>query len=197
MTPAEPAAVPVFRAPHRERPQAAAAAEQAREVYRRIAANIAQVMQGQAASTRKMLAAVPADQLNFKLGEKGRTAAELMWHMVQSDRWFAEGIANLKLDTFEDEGAPPNTAADILATFDREIPAVLAKVKALTPEQLATPVNFMNFATLPVVIYIGWWTNHMIHHRGQLSTYVRAMNGHVPTIYGGSADEPFGAAATA
>jgi len=49
----------------------------------------------------------------------------------------------------------------------------------------------MNFATLPVVIYIGWWANHMIHHRGQLSTYLRAMNAHVPSIYGGSADEPF------
>jgi uncharacterized damage-inducible protein DinB len=35
----------------------------------------------------------------------------------------------------------------------------------------------------------------MIHHRGQLSTYVRALNAHVPSIYGGSADEPFGEAA--
>ena len=57
--------------------------------------------------------------------------------------------------------------------------------------------NFMNFMTLPVVIYVGWWANHIIHHRGQLSTYLRAMNAHVPSIYGGSADEPFGAAATA
>jgi uncharacterized damage-inducible protein DinB len=37
--------------------------------------------------------------------------------------------------------------------------------------------------------------NHCIHHRGQLSTYIRAMNAHVPSIYGGSADEPFQAAA--
>ena len=147
--------------------------------------------------TRKILAAVPAEQLNFKLGEKGRTTAELMWHMVQSDRGFGEGIGNLKLDSFADEGAPPKTAADILAAFDRDIPSAVAKVKSLTPEQLATPVNFMNFATLPAVIYIGWWVNHAIHHRGQLSTYLRAMNAHVPSIYGGSADESFEAAAAA
>src|SRR5260370_34732888 len=104
------------------------------------------------ATTRKLLAAVPADQLNFKLGDKGRTTAELMWHMVQSDRGFGEGIANLKMDSFAEEGAPLNSAAEILAAFDRDIPPLVEKVKSLTPEQLATPVNFMNFATLPVVV---------------------------------------------
>jgi hypothetical protein len=89
----------------------------------------------------------------------------------------------------------PKTKDEILAVFDRDIPPVLDKVKAMTAEQLATPVNFMDFANLPAVIYAGWWANHMIHHRGQLSTYVRALNAHVPSIYGGSADEPFGEAA--
>lgn len=162
-----------------------------------LAAYLFQGLENEFAITRKLLAAVPADQLNFKLGEKGRTTAELMWHMVQSDRGFGEGIANLKLDSFPDEGAAPQTAAEIVAAFDRDVLPLLERVKSLTPERLATPVNFMNFANLPLVIYIGWWANHMIHHRGQLSTYLRAMNAHVPSIYGGSADEPFGAAATA
>lgn len=156
-----------------------------------------QTLDQELATTRKILAAVPANQLNFKLGDKGRTTAELMWHIVRCDVWFAQGIAGLNFDSFEAEGAPPQTAAEILAAFDRDIPPVCEKVKALTPEQLATPVNFMNFATLPVVIYLGWMSNHLIHHRGQLSTYLRAMNAHVPAIYGESADEPFGSAATA
>src|SRR5690349_20098560 len=92
-------------------------------------------LDSEVAITRKILAAVPAEQLNFKLGEKGRTTAELMWHMVQSDRGFGEGIANLKMDSFADEGAAPKTAADILAAFDRDIPPVVARVKSLTPEQ--------------------------------------------------------------
>jgi uncharacterized damage-inducible protein DinB len=167
------------------------------EEARGLAAYLCKTLDNEFATTRKVLAAVPANQLNFKLGEKGRTTAELMWHMAQSDRGFGEGIANLKLDSFAEEGMPPKTAAEIVAAYDRDIPPILEKLKSLTPEQLATPVNFMNFATLPVVIYIGWWANHMIHHRGQLSTYLRAMNARVPSIYGGSADEPFGAAATA
>ncbi len=156
-----------------------------------------QTLDNEFPTTRKLLAALPADQINFKLGEKGRTAGDLMWHIVQSDLGFAQGIANLKLDSFADEGAAPKTAAEIVAAFDRDVLPAYEKVKSLTPEQLATPVNFMNFANLPAVIYIGWWLNHTIHHRGQLSTYLRAMNAHVPSIYGGSADEPFGAAASA
>jgi|SRR5579859_4608927 len=162
-----------------------------------LAAYLFQTLDNEFLTTRKVLAAVPADRLNFKLGDKGRTTAELMWHIVQGDRGFAEGIANLKLDSFPDEGTAPKSGAEIVAVFDRDVVPLLEKVKSLTPEQLATPVNFMNFANLPVVIYIGWWANHTIHHRGQLSTYLRAMNAHVPSIYGGSADEPFGAAATA
>jgi len=162
-----------------------------------LAAYLFQTLDTEFAITRKILAAVPADRVNFKLGEKGRTTAELMWHMVQSDRGFGEGIASRKLESFPEEGASPKTAAEIVAAFDRDVLPTFEKVKSLTAEQLATPVNFMNFATLPVVIYIGWWANHMIHHRGQLSTYLRAMNAHVPSIYAGSADEPFGAAATA
>src|SRR5258708_32787173 len=99
-------------------------------------------------TTRKILAAVPADQQDFKLGEKGRTTAELMWHMVQSDRGFGEGIASLKLDSFAEDGTAPKTAAEIVEAYDRDVHPTFEKVKSLTPEQLATPVNFMNFATL-------------------------------------------------
>ena len=55
-------------------------------------------------------------------------------------------------------------------------------------------MGIMNF---PAVVYLQFLNNHMIHHRGQLSTYLRAMNAHVPSIYGGSADEPFTGSASA
>lgn len=147
--------------------------------------------------TRRVLAALPEDQLNFKLGEKGRTAAELAWHLVQSDRGFAEGVAGLTFDNWPAEGQPPASVADIVAAYDRDVPPVIERIKAMTGEQLATPVSFMGMAPLPVVLFIGWSSHHTIHHRAQLSTYLRAMNAHVPCIYGGSADEPMGAAASA
>jgi len=144
--------------------------------------------------TRKILAALPEDQLNFKLGEKGRTAADLAWHLVQAERSFAEGIAGLTFDSFSDGGQAPASAAEIVAAYDRDVSPLVDRVKSMTGEQLATPVSFMGIATLPVVFYIGWTAHHTIHHRGQLSTYLRAMNAHVPSMYGGSADEPMMAA---
>ena len=141
-------------------------------------------------TTRKVVAAVPENQLDFKLGEKGRTARELAWHLVASEAWFADGIA--KGDFSQPEAEPPAnaTVADMVAFYDK-LPAKIEKLKSLSADDLAKPVSFFGVMNLPNVLYLGFLTNHSIHHRGQLSTYLRAMNAHVPSIYGGSADEPF------
>jgi len=60
-----------------------------------------------------------------------------------------------------------------------------------TPEQLMTPVAFFGVFNLPAAFYLGFLNNHSIHHRGELATYLRPMGSKVPSIYGGSYDEPF------
>ena len=147
-------------------------------------------------TTKKILAAVPQDKLDFTLGEKGRTAKDLMWHMVQADLMFAEGIAAGEFVRPQTTAAP-DTSQEIASRYESGLTAALAKVKALNGAQLAKPINFMNVFEMPAVIYLQFLNNHCIHHRGQLSTYLRAMNAHVPCIYGGSADEPFQMPATA
>jgi hypothetical protein len=57
-------------------------------------------------------------------------------------------------------------------------------------------VSFFNVFNLPLVLYMDFWIKHTVHHRGQLSMHLRAMNARVPDIYGGSADEPFAMPAT-
>jgi|SRR5579863_943485 len=145
-------------------------------------------------TTKKILSALPENQLNFKLGEKGRTAAQLARHMVSSDTWFGQGVSSATFAGFEPEDDRPASVAELVAQYEKNLPPLIARFQVMSGEQLATPVNFMNMATLPVVIFAGWWLNHSIHHRGQMSIYLRAMNAHVPTIYGESADEPFGTA---
>jgi uncharacterized damage-inducible protein DinB len=66
----------------------------------------------------------------------------------------------------------------------------LEQVKAMTPEQLATEVDFFGVMKMPAVGLLSMALRHSIHHRGQLSSYLRAMGGKVPGIYGPSADEP-------
>jgi len=146
--------------------------------------------------TRRVLAAVPESQLDFKLGDKGRTTRDLMWHLARSEKWFGEGIVagNFPMDP---DPPAPTTVAEILAYYDQHVPSLADKLAPLSGEHLATPVNFFNVFTLPNVLYMDFWIKHTVHHRGQLSMHLRAMNAHVPDIYGGSADEPFAMPATA
>ena len=142
-------------------------------------------------TTRRVLAAMPEDQLDFKLGDKGRTARELMWHICTSEAWFGSAIVRGNFDQAEGEPAAPATAAEMLAWYDRTVPALVEQVKGLSAEHLARTAAFFGAFNMSLVLYLPFWNSHTIHHRGQLSTYVRAVNGHVPDIYGGSADEPF------
>jgi uncharacterized damage-inducible protein DinB len=79
----------------------------------------------------------------------------------------------------------------VVAWYDANMKRGAARVAAMTPEQLMTPINFFNVFNLPAVLYLGFLTNHSIHHRGELATYLRPMGSKVPSIYGGSYDEPF------
>ena len=142
-------------------------------------------------TTQKVLAALPEGQLNFKLGEKGRTARELAWHLAASEIWFADGVLNADFSKSEAPMPPDAAAADIVALYEKQMPALIEKLKSLPAEQWGKEVNFFGVMNEPNVMYLGFLTNHSVHHRGQLSTYLRAMNARVPTIYGGSADEPF------
>lgn len=146
-------------------------------------------------TTRKLLAATLQEQLGFKLGEKGRTAKELMWHISVADVWFLNSIADLSFGMEEGPKAP-GTVREIVDWYETEYAKGVARVSAMTPDQLATPINFYNMYNMPAGIYLNFLVNHQLHHRGQLSTYLRAMNAHVPSIYGGSADEPFEMPAT-
>lgn len=74
--------------------------------------------------------------------------------------------------------------------------AAIASLKGLSAEHLAAPVQFFHM-TMPAVVYLNFMLLHSAHHRGQLSAYLRPMGAKVPSIYGGSADEPFEAAAQA
>ena len=84
-----------------------------------------------------------------------------------------------------------------MSWYDQNVARATARVRALTPEQLLTPVDFLGAFNFPAVFYLAFLNNHSIHHRGALATYLRPMGAKVPSIYGGSADEPFQMPATA
>jgi uncharacterized damage-inducible protein DinB len=94
-------------------------------------------------------------------------------------------------------GRRPRRRRKSWAYYDEHVPPISEKIAAVSGDQLAASVNFFNAFNLPLVLYVDFWIKHTVHHPGQLSMHLRAMNAHVPDIYGGSADEPFAMPATA
>jgi|ERR1700686_4845866 uncharacterized damage-inducible protein DinB len=140
--------------------------------------------------TRKVIAAVPDAKSSHRPDPNARTAQELAWHLATSETYFLNSIADRK---FERGGPPqkPESIAEVLAFYDEQVPKGVARIEAMTAEELLTPIAFAGIFNMPAVLYLGFLNNHSIHHRGELATYLRPMGSKCPSIYGGSYDEPF------
>jgi len=143
-------------------------------------------------TTKKVLSAIPDAKSGYRPDPNARTAWELAWHLANTDVQFLDGIADLKfsMDTPEASDKPKNVA-ELVSWYDQHFKRAADRVRALTPEQLMTPINFFGVFNFPAVFYLSFLNNHCIHHRGALATYLRPMGAKVPSIYGGSYDEPF------
>jgi uncharacterized damage-inducible protein DinB len=140
--------------------------------------------------TKKVIAAIPDAKSDYRPDPNARTAKELAWHLANTDVQFLDGIADLKFN-MENPEHKPQTSAEVVAWYDENMKRGIARVEAMTGEQLMTTVNFFGVFNMPSVFYLGFLNNHCIHHRGELTTYLRPMGSKVPSIYGGSYDEPF------
>ncbi len=148
--------------------------------------------------THKVLAAVPDDKGSYTPHPTSMTALELASHTATSELWFIDGVVNGKFaDPDPADKDRFKKASEVVAYYDKAMPEAIAKLKTLSAEQLAAPIAFFGGMNLPAVVYLNFLVVHSAHHRGQLSTYLRPMGAKVPSIYGGSADEPFEAAAQA
>ena len=140
--------------------------------------------------TKKVLAAVLDAKRDYRPDPNGRTSWDLARHIATVDVQFADGIANGKF-VMEGEPNTPETAAELAGWYEKEFTRALDRVRALSAEQLLKSIDFYGVFNLPAVMYLGFLNNHSIHHRGQLSTYLRPMGSKCPSIYGGSYDEPW------
>lgn len=159
----------------------------------------ANMLEQEGKTTAKVIAAVPDNRRDYKPDEKSRTAWELATHLATGDVWFIDSIINGAFN-FDPEVEKRMTSQfkniqDVVDFYSREFPAKLRALRALPPDKLTKVVDFFGMMQQPNATYLGFANNHSIHHRGQLAAYLRAMGSKVPSIYGGSADEPMQAAA--
>jgi len=145
-------------------------------------------------TTRKVILAIPAGQAAYRPDEKARSALELAWHIAASEVWFLEGVL---AGEWGQEAAMPaevGTPTDIVAWYETTAPPLIEKIRALPGAVLAETMDFFGLFRASRALFLHMNLLHAVHHRGQLSTYLRPMGAKVPSIYGPSGDEPMPAA---
>jgi uncharacterized damage-inducible protein DinB len=140
--------------------------------------------------TVAVFAAVPEHRLDYAPDPKSKTALQLLRHLTLEDEWFLKSIADGNFGQMPDESAACGimTPEDAVTEYNRRIPAALKRLAALDGDTLAKEMDFFGFMKMPAAGFMGLTLRHSIHHRGQLSAYLRAMGAKVPGIYGPSAD---------
>jgi len=154
------------------------------------------ICEREAQTTRRVITAIPEDKKSWKPDPKAKSADDLAWHIAFNDVNMLESIARLSFmplaeETDTEQTLHPKSIAEIVKWHEENLPKAMAKVLAMTAKQLQTPVDFFGAFNLPAYMYLEFWKVHMIHHRGWLASYLRPMGSKCPSIYGGSADEPW------
>jgi uncharacterized damage-inducible protein DinB len=140
-------------------------------------------------TTKRVIEAIPLDKGDYRPDAVSKSALELAWHIVAAEKRFLGGIPAGAFD-FTPIHRPDSitNSAGIAAWFDETFAANLQKLDGISGETLAKMVDFRGMFQLPAVGFVQLALNHSIHHRGQLSMYLRPMGAKVPAIYGESYD---------
>lgn len=141
-------------------------------------------------TTLRVLEAVPHDHLDYRPDAKSKTGLGLVRHIALEDSWLLNGIADGRFTPPPDDSDACGimSPADGAARYRADVPAALARIRAMSGDQLASTLSFFDAMHGTGVEFLAMTLKHSVHHRGQLSTYLRAMGGAVPGIYGPSAD---------
>jgi len=139
-------------------------------------------------TTYKTINAVPEDKKSYKPQEDSRDAWFLAHHIATTDVGFLRAVNENDFAAFKVE-TTATTISALAIWYKLEFPKALEQALAKDGQHLAKDVKAFGFLNLPSVLYMLFCNNHMVHHRGQLSTYLRPMGGKCPAIYGPSFDE--------
>jgi uncharacterized damage-inducible protein DinB len=147
------------------------------------------VIQREHQTTRSVIEAIPLNNGDYRPEPVAKTALELAWHIVAAEHRFYSGVVAGGFD-FTPRHRPEHVknSADIGKYYGESFAKDLEALKKATGEQLAKMIDFRGMFQLPAVGFLDLGLRHSIHHRGQLSVYLRPAGGKVPAIYGESYD---------
>jgi uncharacterized damage-inducible protein DinB len=150
------------------------------------------------ATTRRLLDRVPEERFAWKPHDRSMSLGQLSTHLANIPYWCTATLEGPELDlnTIADGARPkvPDTRAELLEMFDKKVTTARARLATTTDGELNAPWTLkqgdQEFFTMPRISAIrSFVISHSIHHRGQLSVYLRLNDVPVPPIYGPTADE--------
>ncbi|MBI4886867.1 MAG: DinB family protein [Acidobacteria bacterium] len=148
-------------------------------------------------TTRTVLERVPEDKFDWKPHAKSFSLGALASHVAALPDWGTETLTRTAFDVGGDQRPPaaPASKQALLASFDRTAAAARAALAGKTDAELTAiwslTRNGKTLFSMPrTTVLRSFVFSHLIHHRGQLTVYLRLLDVPVPSIYGPSADEP-------
>lgn len=161
-----------------------------------IAAALIAEMEHEAAVTRTCLERISADKFDWKPHEKSMTFGRLASHIAEMFAWTPSTMEHAELDFSKMDYKPfdPSTTEELVEYLDKNVAEAVASLRSSADERFMENWTMRNgeqvYFTMPkVAVMRSFVMNHIVHHRGQLSVYLRLNDISVPSIYGPSADE--------
>ncbi|MBT8495045.1 MAG: DinB family protein [Deltaproteobacteria bacterium] len=164
-----------------------------------IAKGIVAEFQYESANTRKMLERIPEDKFDWQPHDKSMTLGRLATHLAEMPEWCGTILDQDELDLAGSDYEPKTagSVADLLELFDTNAAAFADRVSGCTDEEMLAGWTLRAgenvFGTQPKVGALrAFILSHAVHHRGQLSVYLRLLDVSLPQVYGPTADDAGG-----
>jgi uncharacterized damage-inducible protein DinB len=146
-------------------------------------------LQSEQRITKSIIEAIPLDKGDYSPDGISKSAMALAWHIVATENRFLDAVINGAFD-LSPTPIPDSVkdSRDLIALYAADFASRYEKLGKMSSEDLLRVVDFRGMFQMPAVMYLGFLLHHTVHHRGQLSTYLRPMGAKVPSIYGESYD---------
>jgi uncharacterized damage-inducible protein DinB len=139
--------------------------------------------------TKSVIEAIPTDKSDYRPDGISKSALDLAWHIASAEMRFMEVPPAGEFD-LSPRPRPDSikNSRDMTGWYTGNFESHFETLTKLSNEQLLKIVDFRGLFQMPAVMYLGFVLRHSVHHRGQLSMYLRPMGAKVPAMYGESYD---------
>jgi uncharacterized damage-inducible protein DinB len=145
-------------------------------------------------TTRRVVERVPTDKGQWKPHPKSFSLGHLTQLVSGMPGWITNAVTQTSLNLGSYPGYSYEKTEDLLETFDKHVKEARKAIAAAKDSDFQMPWSLKRgdqvFFTAPRAVIVRQTINHLVHHRGQLTVYLRLIDVPVPSIYGPTADEP-------